>query len=226
LSLLGGHLTGEAGTPPTTAFYRARPQILRSVIITLQQAVAATVAVVGDRRILEPRFTRQLAVDFERVRAATPGAPRYDIVHQPELPIVDEGGAVVRYRRLDIRLLFLRQVGTPGDYLGLECKYLDASDRNTDAEYVDDGVERIVCGDYSRNHPWAVMVGLERRGPLIRSAANVDARLRERYGQDAGFKSTCGVRLENVRESEHLQAGGLHRISILHSFFLVTVPTI
>jgi hypothetical protein len=210
---------------PTTAFYRARPQILKSVLATLQEAVAATVAVVGEERILEPRFTRQLAVDFERIRAATPGAPRYDIVHQPELPITDERGAVVRYRRLDIRLLFLRQVGTPGDYLGLECKYLDAHDRSTDADYVDDGVERIVCGDYSRAHSWAVMVGLERRGPLDLSVANVDARLRERYGQEAGLKSTCRVRLSNVRESEHLQAGGPHRICILHGFFLIAVPT-
>lgn len=224
MSLLSGHIAGDASTP-TTAFYRARPQILRSVLTTLQEAVAATVAVVGERRTLEPRFTRQLAVDFERIRAATPGAPRYDIVHQPELPIVDAGGAVVRYRRLDIRLLFLRQVGAPGDYLGLECKYLDSCDRSTDADYVDDGVERIVCGDYSRNHPWAVMVGLERRGPLDRSAANVDARLRERYGQEAGFKSTCRVRLGNVRESEHLQAGGSHRISILHGFFLIAVSS-
>lgn len=197
---------------------------MKSVLTTLQQAVASTVAVVGEQRILEPRFTRQLAVDFERIRAATPGAPRYDIVHQPELPIVDEAGVVVRYRRLDIRLLFLRQVGAPGDYLGLECKYLDARDRSTDAEYVDDGVERIVCGDYSLHHPWAVMVALERQGPLNVSVANVDARLQERYGQDAGFRSTCRVRLENVRESEHSQAGGPHRISIIHGFFLISVP--
>ena len=224
MSLLSGHLAGNTSTPPTNAFYRARPQILKSVLTTLQQAIAATVAVVGEQRILEPRFTRQLAVDFERIRAATPGAPRYDVVHQPELPIVDQSGAVVRYRRLDIRLLFLRQVGAPGDYLGLECKYLDAGDRSTDADYVDDGVERIVCGDYSRDHPWAVMVGLERRGPIDRAVANVDARLRQRYGQGAGFKSTCQVRLANVRESEHSQGGGSHRIAILHGFFLVTAP--
>lgn len=195
---------------------------MKSVLTTLQQAVSATVAVVGEQRILEPRFTRQLAADFERIRAATPGTPRYDIVHQPELPIVDEAGLVIRYRRLDIRLLFLRQIGAPGDYLGLECKYLDAGDRSTDADYVDDGVERIVCGDYSRYHPWAVMVGLERRGPLDVSVANVEARLQERYGQDAGFKAACRVRLDNVRESEHPQAGGPHRISILHGFFLIS----
>lgn len=222
MSLLSGHIADDASTAPTSAFYRARPQILKSVLTTLQRAVSATVAVVGEQRILEPRFTRQLAVDFERIRAATPGAPRYDIVHQPELPIVDEEGAVVRYRRLDIRLLFLRQVGAPGDYLGLECKYLDAGDRSTDADYVDDGVERIVCGDYSQGHPWAIMVGLERRGPIHRSAANVDARLRERYGEEAGFKPSCRVKLQDIRESEHLQAGGPHRISILHGFYLIT----
>jgi hypothetical protein len=221
LSLLSGHIANGASPSPTSAFYRARPQILKSVLTTLQQAVSATIAVVGEQRILEPRFTRQLAVDFERIRATTPGAPRYDIVHQPELPILDRNGTVVRYRRLDIRLLFLRQVGAPGDYLGLECKYLDAGDRSTDADYVDDGVERIVCGDYSRHHPWAIMVGLERRGPIHRTAANVDARLRERYGDAAGFKPSCRVRLQNIRESEHLQGGGPHRISILHGFYLI-----
>ena len=149
-------------------------------------------------------------------------SPKYDITHQPELPILNDEGEIVRYRRLDIRVLFTRQVGRKGDYLCIECKYLDVTDRRSDADYVDEGVERIVCGDYAAGHPWAIMVGLERVGPVNLSASHVNERLKTRYGDECGFKPTPRVRLDNVRESEHLQTGGPHRIAILHWFFLLT----
>jgi hypothetical protein len=223
VSTRGDHFSEEAKALPNV-FYKVQPQVLRNVLQTLQRAVAATAAVVGEARALEPRFTRQLAADFESARDAMPGSPRYDITHQPELPITNAEGIVVRYRRLDIRILFARQLGCAGDYLCLECKYLDATDRATDADYVDEGVERIVSGEYAARHPWAVMVGLERVGPLEVSVSHVDERLRARYGCEGGFTATPRVRLTFVRESEHAQAGGPHRITIVHAFFLITGP--
>jgi len=223
VSVGGDHLSGEAKARPNV-FYKVQPQVLRSVLLTLQQAVAATAAVLGDARVLEPRFTRQLAEEFESARDATPGSPRYDITHQPELPITNAQGIVIRYRRLDIRILFARQLGCRGEYLCLECKYLDATDRATDADYVDEGVERMVSGEYAAGHPWAVMVGLERVGPLAVSVSHVDERLRARYGTEGAFTTTPRVRLTFVHESQHLQACGPHRIRIVHSFFLITGP--
>ena len=219
----GDQFSEESRALPNV-FYKVQPQVLRSVLLTLERAVAATAAVLGEARVLEPRFTRQLAEDFESARDATPGSPRYDITHQPELPITNAEGIVVRYRRLDIRILFARQLGCRGDYLCLECKYLDATDRATDADYVDEGVERIVSGEYAAGHPWAVMVGLERVGPLAVSVSHVDERLRARYGSEGGFTATPRVRLTFVRESQHSQAGGPHRITIIHGFFLITGP--
>ncbi|TDR34140.1 hypothetical protein [Aquamicrobium defluvii] len=221
MSVLGEHLAGGTQALPNS-FYRARPQVLRIVLQTLERALTATVTIVGDVRIHEPRFTRQLFLDFERARDETPGSPRYDITHQPELPIADDTGAVAVLRRLDLRILFQRQVGRTGDYLCLECKYLDANDRGTDREYVDEGVDRIVIGDYAANHPWAVMVGLERTGPLDLTACNVNARLIAKYGLVHGFKSKSDIRLANVHESDHLQADGPHQITIIHALYLIT----
>jgi hypothetical protein len=220
LSSLGDHLDTGARKRPNE-FYKAQPQVLRTVLLTLEQAVATTVAIVGEVRMREPRFTRQLFVQFQAAPDATPGSPRYDITHQPELPITDDRGVVVRYRVLDLRILFQRQLGRTGDYLCLECKYLDTANRETDREYVEEGVERIVSGDYSAGHPWAVMVGLECTGDLDLSAENVNRRLKDRYGQEGGFRLQSSIRLANVRESEHPQAGGPHRITIVHGFFLI-----
>jgi hypothetical protein len=224
LSTLGSHLAGGALNLPN-GFYRARPQILRTVLETLGRAVSATTAVVGEIRIHEPRFTRQLLMDFERARDETAGSPRYDITHQPELPIADVAGVVVRHRRLDLRLLFQGQVGRTGDYVCFECKYLDVTDRDSDRDYVDDGVDRIVIGDYALGHPWAVMVGLERVGPIDQSAEHVCERLLSRYGTSGAFKTTSSIRLANVRESDHLQASGPHVITIAHAFYLITPLT-
>ena len=153
MSNLTKHITEDKRVLPNE-FYHAQPQVLRVVLQTLERALSATISVIGDVRIHEPRFTRQLLHDFERARDNTPGTPRYDLTHQPELPIPNAAGAVTTFRRLDFRLLFSQQVGRTGDYLCLECKYLDAMDRKTDLNYVKEGVARIVDGDYARNHPW------------------------------------------------------------------------
>lgn len=197
--------------------------MLRAVLQTLERAIAATVTAVGEVRIHEPRFTRQLLLDFERARDNTPGTPRYDITHQPELPIADDKGVVAELRRLDLRLVFLQQVGRTGDYLCLECKYLDTRVRDTDREYVNEGVDRIVVGDYAANHPWAVMVGLERNGPVNLAFDHIDARLVSKYGRSAGLKKTSGIALSNVRESDHYQSGGSHRITIVHAIYLIAL---
>ena len=220
MSVLSGHLKEGIHTLPN-GFHRVRPQVIRVVLQTLKRALAETVSTVGRTRLHEPRFTRQLLLDFERARDDTPSTPRYDITHQPELPIPDTSGAVASHRRLDFRLVFLRQVGRTGDYLCLECKYLDTSDRDTDRAYVNEGVDRIVIGDYARNHPWAIMVGLERVGPICMSIQNVDARLVAKYGKNHGFKPKPSVKLSNVRESDHYQTGGLNKITIVHAFFLI-----
>lgn len=220
MSILADHLAAGALVRPN-GFYRARPQILRVVLQTLERAVARTVEIVGDVKLTEPRFTRQLFLDFERARDETPGSPRYDIAHQPELPIADETGALVTLRRLDLRLVFLRQVGRTGDYLCLEFKYLDTTDRDTDREYVVEGVDRIVIGDYARNHPWAIMVGLERTGPLEKTSAHIGARLTSRYGADVGYRSSPKILLPYAFESDHLQANGSHQITIIHAFYLL-----
>ena len=191
---------------------------------TLERALTETVSVFGTNRILEPRFTRQLLLDFQSARDNTSGTPRYDITHQPELPIANDAGVVETYRRLDFRLLFLQQVGRTGDYLCLEVKYLDASDRSSDYEYVGQGVDRIVVGDYARGHPWAIMAGLERVGPIGISISNVNSRLKQRYGKKNGFKSTPSIGLPNVHESDHLQDGRPHKITIVHAFYFI-VPT-
>lgn len=218
MSVLADQVRGGAQALPN-AFYRARPQVLRVVLETMERAVAATAATVGDMRVLEPRFTRQLLLDFERARDQTPGSPRYDITHQPELPIAGEGGEVLRLRRLDLRLVFQKQVGRTGDYLCIECKYLVSSDRSSDREYVDEGVDRIVIGDYALGHPWAVMIGLERVGPIGVTIDHVNERLVAKYGQEGAFKAKSVIQLVNVRESEHPQAGGPHRITVAHAFF-------
>ena len=201
-------------------FYRVRPQVLRVVLQTLERALAATMSILGDAHIYEPRFTRQLLLDFERARDGAPGSPRYDITHQSELPIADAAGAVARFRRLDFRLVFLKQVGRSGDYLCLEFKYLDAYDRRSDYDYVKDGVDRIVVGDYANGHPWAIMVGVERNGPLTLSTQQVNSRLVRSYGSEHGLRYSTRVRLPHVYESDHLQAGGPHQITILHAFYL------
>ena len=220
MSILTRHISeGKRALP--NGFYRARPQVLRVVLQTLERALTSTVAVIGDAEVYEPRFTRQLLVDFEHARDDTPGSPLYDITHQPELPIANERGVVSSHRRLDLRLVFLRQVGRTGDYLCLECKYLDSADRDTDREYVNEGVERIVIGDYARHHPWAVMVGLEKRGPVEVSVKNVNERLIAKYGESAAIKPFSSIGLPNVHESEHFQAGGPHRITIVHAMYLI-----
>jgi len=189
--------------------------------MALDKAVSTTVAALRNVRAIEPRFTRQLAASLEVARDEMPGSTRYDITHQPELPIVNAEGVVVAHRRLDIRILFRRQLGRAGDYLAIECKYLDTTDRATDADYVDEGVERIVQGAYAANHPWAIMVGLERVGPISISISHVDERLHARYGPAAQLQNPSCVGLDNVRDSKHLQVGGAHRITILHAFFFV-----
>lgn len=140
MSELTKHLSDQP-TLRSTTFYKARPQVLRSVIMALDRAVSSTVAALRNVRAIEPRFTRQLAASLEVARDLMPGSTRYDITHQPELPIVNDEGVVVAHRRLDIRILFRRQLGRTGDYLAIECKYLDTTDRATDADYVDEGVE-------------------------------------------------------------------------------------
>lgn len=218
MSLYNGAVRSVASPSP---FHRARPQILRSVLRTLDQAIAATARRLGEVRIHEPRFTRQLLLDLEAARDADPRSPRYDITHQPELPIPGPDGKVESLRRLDLRLLFPQQVGRTGDYLCLECKYIDTTDVATDREYVEEGVDRIVVGDYARLHPWAVMVGLERSGPIAEAADRIAARLTARYG--AGFVRDPEIRLPFVWESDHLQNGGPHCIRILHSLHLIRV---
>ena len=220
MSVIDRHATENIRVLPNE-FYRVRPQILRVVLETLERALAATMSIIGDTHIHEPRFTRQLLLDFERARDATSGTPRYDISHQPELPISDASGAVTRFRRLDLRLVFLRQVGRTGDYLCLEFKYLDPNDRRTDYDYVNDGLDRIVIGDYARGHPWAIMVGLDRSGPLDVSIQQVNLRLIQKYGNDHGLRCSTSIHLPHVYESVHFQDGGPHRITILHAFHLV-----
>lgn len=220
MSILAEHLAPGALTRPNY-FYRARPQILRVVLETLGQALARTIEIVGDVKLTEPRFTRQLFLSFERARDETPGSPRYDITHQPELPIADATGALVALRRLDLRLVFLRQVGRTGDYLCLEFKYLDTRDRSTDREYVAEGVDRIVIGDYAHGHPWAIMVGLERTGPLEQTSEHIGARLITRYGAGTSYRPSAKIALPYAFESDHLQANGPHRITIVHTYYLI-----
>lgn len=216
--LRGSEVQIEATAP---AFHRARPQVLRTVLLTLDRAVAGAVEKIGVERLLEPQFTRQLLLDFEAARDADPSSPRYDITHQPELPIANEFGLVKTLRRLDLRILFRQQVGRTGDYLCVECKYLDMTDRASHREYVDEGVDRIVIGDYALHHPWAVMVGLERTGPLADTAGHVSARLVAKYGASSGFKDSSPIKLPFVWESDHSQADGPHQITIVHSFHLI-----
>ena len=121
------------------------------MLCALDEAIKETVALLGGIRRLEPQFTRQLAACFEDARDRAGGA-LYHIDHQGELPVRNDEGRVVSYRRLDIRLLFTQQVGRRGDYLCIECKYLDATDRGSDHEYVEEGVDRIVTGAYALGH--------------------------------------------------------------------------
>ena len=220
MSVIGKHVSEGVRVLPND-FYRVRPQVLRVVLQTLERALATTVSVVGDARIHEPRFTRQLLLDFERARDDTPRTPRYDITHLPELPISDPSGTVATLRRLDFRLVFVRQVGRTGDYLCLEFKYLDANDRRTDYDYVNDGVDRIVIGDYAKGHPWAIMVGLERSGPVNISIQRVNLRLVRKYGTHHGLAVSSSIRLPYVYESDHFQGDERHQISIVHAFHLI-----
>lgn len=221
MSALGDHLGVANSAALGNNFHRVQPQVLRRVLNALHEAVSATVSLLGDTRVLEPQFTRQLASCFEDARDAA-GGTRYHIEHQGELPVHDAEGRVIAFRRLDIRILFTQQVGRRGDYLCMECKYLDTTDRGSDDEYVSEGVDRIVSGAYARGHGFAIMVGLERAGPLNQTISNVDDRLQRRYGADQGLRMAPRWRLNSVRESEHLQAGGPHRITIVHGFWPAT----
>ena len=176
MSALGEHLGAADSAASANTFYRLQPQLLRRVLRALDEAITETVALLGDVRRLEPQFTRQLAACFEDARDRA-GGTRYHIEHQGELPVRNDEGRVVSYRRLDIRLLFTQQVGRRGDYLCIECKYLDATDRGSDDDYVEEGVDRIVTGAYALGHRFAIMVGLERIGPLSRTIVNVNDRL-------------------------------------------------
>ncbi|UCI06119.1 hypothetical protein [Mesorhizobium sp. B1-1-8] len=220
MSVLSDHLGATGSATLANNFYRVQPQILRRVLAAMNEAVTATTALLGDVRHLEPRFTRQLASCFEDARDAT-GGLRYHIEHQGELPIVDADGRVVAFRRLDIRILFSQQVGRRGDYLCIECKYLEADNRRFDDEYVTEGVDRIVTGAYARGHGFAVMAGLERVGPITRTVENINERLTQRYGSDQGLKPAPRWRLGSAHESEHAQAGGPHRIVLVHVFWPV-----
>lgn len=219
MSILQEHFADGAHVRPN-GFYRARPQVLRVVLGTLGRALGRTLRIVGDARLTEARFTRQLLLDFERARDETPGSPRYDITHQPELPIAAESGEVAALRRLDFRLVFLRQVGRTGDYLCIEVKYLDTADRGTDRDYVNEGVDRIVIGDYACGHPWAIMVGLERSGPLDRTADHVGTRLVAKYGAGIAYRAASRIGLPHIFESDHSQADGPHQITILHAYYM------
>lgn len=221
MSALADHLRATGATVLPNNFHRIQPQVLRRVLSALNDAILATVELLGDVRYLEPRFTRQLASCFEEARDAA-GGIRYHIEHQGELPVLDEDGRVIAFRRLDIRILFSQQVGRRGDYLCIECKYLEADNRRCDDEYVAEGVDRIVTGAYARGHGFAIMVGLERTGPIGRTIENVDDRLRQRYGSDQGLRPAPRWRLGRAHESEHPQSGGPHRIVLIHGFWPVT----
>jgi hypothetical protein len=221
LSALGEHLGASGSATSANSFYRLQPQVLRRVLCALDEAIKETVALLGGIRRLEPQFTRQLAACFEDSRDRAGGA-LYHIDHQGELPIRNGEGRVIFYRRLDIRLLFTKQVGRRGDYLCIECKYLDATDRGSDREYVEEGVNRIVTGEYALGHRVAIMIGLERIGPLSRTIANVHDRLTRRYGEDQGLRPAPRWKLCTAAESEHPQAGGPHRITIVHGFWPIT----
>ncbi len=221
MSALGDHLDAARAAGLPTGFYQVRPQVMRRLLGTLSDAIGATVALIGDVRTLEPRFTRQLAASFEDARDAG-GGGRYHIEHQGELPTKDATGRVISFRRLDIRIFFSQQIGRRDDYLCIECKYLDSSDRSSDAEYVSEGVDRIVSGAYAKGHAFAIMVGLERVGPLDKTIANVDRRLRSVYDAKQGLGDGARWRQTHVRESQHPQAGGPHLITIVHGFWPVT----
>lgn len=221
MSALGDHLSEAESAGSPNSFYRLQPQVLRKVLRALDEAVNTTVTLVGDTRSLEPRFTRQLAASLEDARDRA-GGVRYHIEHQGELPLCDADGRVISYRRLDIRLLFTQQVGRRGDYLCVECKYLDATDRSSDDDYVREGVDRIVTGAYALGHNFAIMVGLERVGPLSSSMANVGDRLTRRYGPNHSLRAAPRWNMATVAESDHLQAGGPHRITLVHGFWPIT----
>lgn len=225
MSALGEHLGAADSAASANTFYRLQPQLLRRVLRALDEAITETVALLGDVRRLEPQFTRQLAACFEDARDRA-GGTRYHIEHQGELPVRNDEGRVVSYRRLDIRLLFTQQVGRRGDYLCIECKYLDATDRGSDDDYVEEGVDRIVTGAYALGHRSAIMVGLERIGPLSRTIVNVNDRLIRRYGEAQGLRLAPRWKLGTAAESEHPQAGGPHLITLVHGFWPVTAAAL
>lgn len=221
MSTLGEHLDPSTLACMPNNFYRVQPQVLRKVLSAIDTAVDQTVELLGDVRALEPQFTRQLAASLEDARDRAGGA-RYHIEHQGELPVRNAAGLVIAYRRLDLRILFTRQVGRRGDYLCIECKYLDATDRKTDADYVDEGVDRIRSGAYAAGHRLAVMIGLERSGPILRTMRNVHLRLCSRYSKDEGLVAPTRWSQPNIRESTHPQGGGGHQITLVHCFWPVT----
>lgn len=220
MSALGEHARGERRVQAST-FHVIQPQILRDVLGTLGRAVAHALLRLPRPLPREPSFTRQVTVSFraERVQSRTP--LRYDIDHQSEVLSVDDDDRLCLHKRLDIRIKFPEQVGTPSDYLCIEFKYLDIVDPRTSREYVQEGVDRIVAGEYSMGHEWAVMVGLEQTGPLDQAADAVNARLNEIYGPNGGYRKPYRIRMPHVHESKHRQGLSSHPITIVHYFALV-----
>lgn len=87
--------------------------------------------------------------------------------------------------RIDIIFRFLHQFGDEDAYLGVECKRVAYGDSSLNQRYVTQGVSRFVTGQYAAGHHWGMMLGYVLKLPSAALIANIDARIRQTYGENA-----------------------------------------
>lgn len=199
------------------------PELIVTVLRIMREAVDGIGRIESVRdwylaqnpRPREPELTRRLRRAMLMVRKE-----HHDI--QCEFHHQDEQAREVPqdrpdgYRRFDITVKFAGQPMDEDEYLSLECKFLDADDRESHRSYVRDGVQRYVDGTYAHRHDWACMVGFERIGPVEATIEDVRTVMSNIYSAECTLSSF--VDSASLLLSRHLQLSSGREIQILHSF--------
>lgn len=125
--------------------------------------------------------------------------------------------------RIDIIFRFFHQFGDEDAYLGVECKRVAYGDSKLNQRYVTQGVSRFVTGQYAAGHHWGMMLGYVLKLPSAAMIANIDARIRQTYGEKAKLEL---IDVHPNSLSMHTgvlkQGGNGHVIRLVHIFVDMT----
>ncbi len=121
--------------------------------------------------------------------------------------------------RIDIVLRFLHQFGDEEAYVGVECKRVRPGDSSLNARYVTQGVDRFAAGQYAAGHLLGMMLGYVLQLPLGALAADIDARMRKRYGEAAKLGDMdAHVDALSMQFGNLAQGAAGHIIRLIHIF--------